>query len=80
MPPGARSAQGSPIKKGDAVFVKKSGSCLWLNVLDVKDDEVVGSHINYLDNVCEQIVIEKECILDVFNEERVQQELGQAHA
>lgn len=76
MPPGARSAQGSPIKKGDAVFVKKSGSCLWLNVLDVKDDEVVGESCHF----DSQIVVEKECILDVFNEERVQQELGQAHA
>lgn len=63
MPQGARD--GSPIKKGDAVFVKKSNSCMWLNVLDVMEDKVVGESC-YFDK---PVTVDKECIIDLFNEE-----------
>jgi hypothetical protein len=60
------AAAETPVKNGDSVLIKRSGSQIWINVIALRsNDKIVGNTYDH----DEPIVITTEEIVDIFNEE-----------
>ena len=60
------------IKEGDSVLVSREGSQIWVNVINFDNQEnIIGNNYEFE----EPIVIKKEDIIDIFNEETAKKEI-----
>lgn len=60
------------IKEGDSVLVSREGSQIWINVTNLdSEDNIIGNHYEFE----EPIIVKKEDVIDVFNEETTKKKI-----
>ncbi len=60
------------IKEGDSVLVSREGSQIWVNVINFdSEDNIIGNNYEFE----EPIIVKKEDIIDVFNEETTKKKI-----